>query len=187
MTLNDLLPTIMTLCGQFGKSGTARNITVEDYKARIPMIADIGQRQLLDNVEKTFEYTKTTQTGTDKYIAVEMPDDFFSASDVIDTQSNGNYIHTPFYKFEGSKLYISNDYRGTLRIRYKPCPDPLTSLDDTLILDDNTAKTALVYYITAMLLLEENAEKANLYLQMYEEQRIKRKPASFEPIYDVYR
>lgn len=188
MTLTDILPAVMTLCGQYGKAGEARNTTVENYKARIPFIADMGQRELLDHVEKTFEYTKTASDGAGEYAAVDMPSDFFSVAYVVDARSDGSYNKIPDMRFEGSTLYIPDSYRGTLRIRYKPCPTALTGLSSALSVDDNTARTALTYYIAAMLLIEENAQKANYYQQKYEEQRelLKRKPAMFEPIIDVY-
>lgn len=188
MTLNDLLPNILTLCGQYGRSGESRSPSVEDYKARIPYIADMGQRELLDNVEKTYEYTKTASEGTGEYVAVEMPADFFGPSYVIDAGDNGRYDAFADIKFEGDKLYVKDSYRGTLRIRYRPCPAALIDLSGVLSVDDNTAKTALVYYIAAMLLIEENAQKADYYQQKYEEQRelLKRRPAAFRPIVDVY-
>lgn len=184
MKLCDLTSRVMTLCGL---SSTATNQTAKDYKARMPDLADLGQRELLNNVEKSFIYTKTAKEGTDEYVSVDMPTDFGGLSCIIDTETTGAYIKSPAYYIEVNKLYIRNDYKGTLRIRYKPVPTPLTSFDDDLLIDGNTAE-ALIYYIAGNLLLEENGDKASYYIQKFEElkERLKTRPAAFEPIHDVY-
>lgn len=65
MTLNDLRPKILSLCGQYGISGANTSKTVQEYDVQIPIYADIGQRELIEagGVFKTYTYYKTTSTA----------------------------------------------------------------------------------------------------------------------------
>ena len=191
MTLNDLLPKIYTLCDQMTKNGGARNTATDEYAAKIPFLADIGQRELIEagHLFKTYNYTKSTITGNDLFLKVDLPSDFGSIVSIIDTEKNGNYLKQSVFNIEGKDLYISNQYLGTIRINYIPYPAVLTALTDALSIDDTTAIQALVYFICAMLLIEENSQKAGFYNQKYDEQKAvlqKRGASSFEEIQDVY-
>ena len=186
MLVSDLVNPILVLCNQLGQN----NQTTTEYKKNIPILADMGQRELIEtgHIFNTFEVVRTETDGTnDEYVKIDMPSDFGGLTTIIDA-TNGGYAKSPQYWFERDNiLYIRNSFQGTLRIVYRPCPTQLTMLTDTLIIDTNTSLQALVPYIASMLLLEENPQKSNYFEQKYQEQKIllsKRNAALFEPIFD---
>lgn len=64
-------------------------------------------------------------------------------------------------------------------------PEPITSLEQTLLLDDRVALSVLPYGVAAHLLLMEDVASASFYNNRYDE--LKRKlPTAIEPITDVY-
>lgn len=68
MTLNDIRNSIMQKCGQFDANGVKSNGTVNEYDKMIPILADEGQRELLDiakisTTNTTYTYHKTNSTS----------------------------------------------------------------------------------------------------------------------------
>jgi hypothetical protein len=124
-----------------------------------------------------------------KWVKKSMPSDFKSIDQIINEESQ-NYYNNPNFKWEGkSDLYVDYDYSGSIRIVYHPVPVRITSLTDTLQVDDVTAITILPYGLAAHLLLEENDTMAAFYQSRYEELRnissIKQ-PTSESQIVDMY-
>jgi hypothetical protein len=118
-----------------------------------------------------------------------MPSDFKSVDEVIQEVLD-DYSQKANYKWEGkNRLYMDYFFKGNLRIVYRPIPNVITLLTDTLQLDDVTARMVLPYGLAAHLMLEENAATAAYFNSRYEElkrEATKRPPASIETITDVY-
>jgi hypothetical protein len=123
------------------------------------------------------------------WILKTMPSDFKSVDEVIQEVLD-DYSQKANYKWEGkNRLYMDYFFKGNLRIVYRPIPNVITLLTDTLQLDDVTARMVLPYGLAAHLMLEENAATAAYFNSRYEElkrEATKRPPASIETITDVY-
>lgn len=123
------------------------------------------------------------------YIKYEMPADFYSIDQVIKEIYPSKYIKTSDYYWEGkNELYLSYDFDGNIRIIYKPIPTKITSLTQTLEIDDILATTALTYGLASQLLLTENATLSNFFSQKFDETKSnsKSKPSNIVEVEDVY-
>jgi len=124
------------------------------------------------------------------WMKVTMPDDFKSLDQVINEFPVMQYGKDKLYKWENAKdLYVDYFYEGVIRINYRPVPAVITSLSDTILLDDVTARTMLPYGLAAELFKEENKDVSTFCRQRYIELKATtavKHSASEEQIQDVY-
>lgn len=124
------------------------------------------------------------------WIKKEMPSDFKSISQIVQEYPIGNYDKSPNYKWEGRKdLYINREYRGNIRIVYRPVPSVITTTNDTLEIDDVTALTVLPYALGMELFKEENEDLYKHFRNRYSElkfQAQRKQPVAEETIIDFY-
>lgn len=139
------------------------------------------------------------------WVKKTMPSDFKSVdqivSEFVDYANGvpGQYTKDASYKWEGrSNLYIDYYFEGNIRIIYNPIPTLLTfsgtgssttDLNQTLTVDDITARTILPYGLAAHLLLTENSASAAFFNQRYEELKFagtRQQAASAEQIINIY-
>lgn len=139
------------------------------------------------------------------WVKKTMPTDFKSVdqivSEYVDYSNNviGQYTKDASYKWEGrNNLYIDYYFDGNIRIIYHPIPTLLTfsgtgnsntDLNQTLTIDDITARTILPYGLAAHLLLTENSASASFFNQRYEELKFegtRQQAASAEQIINIY-
>lgn len=123
------------------------------------------------------------------WFKVEMPSDFRSIDQIIEEYPQRQYTKSANYKWEGFRnLYVNYYYEGNVRVVYKPVPTTLTTIDDTLEIDDITAQ-AIVYYIAARLAPYENKELVNYFEGKYAELKLEsttEAPLGESAIIDVY-
>ena len=123
------------------------------------------------------------------YIKKRLPDDFNSIKSVIKLVPDKDYFADSSYKLENYRdFYYNSDFKGEIRIEYKPIPVPVTSLDDEIDIDDVLAQS-VVYDIVGKLGFYENKDLINY----AEQRRIEMKaeslsdsPSSIEIIQDFY-
>lgn len=139
------------------------------------------------------------------WVKKTMPTDFKSVdqivSEYVDYSNNviGQYTKDASYKWEGrNNLYIDYYFDGNIRITYQPVPSLLTfsgtgdssaDLNQTLLVDDITARTILPYGLAAHLLLTENSASAAFFNQRFEELKFagtRQQAASAEQIFNMY-
>ncbi|MDY0199120.1 MAG: hypothetical protein RBR68_15050 [Tenuifilaceae bacterium] len=157
----------------------------------ITMLQDEVMRLQISDYYKTYEITKAAVTETDGgYKSYDMPSDFFQAYQIVSIEDDGNYELGNDMKWEaGNKLLLPDAFIGTVKVVYYPIATPITALTDTLVLDDNTCRTVLVYGLASRLLTNENRALANYFGQLYDEMKnrpLKQSVAFTEDIQDNY-
>jgi hypothetical protein len=124
------------------------------------------------------------------WVKKTMPIDFKSVNEIINEYPERQYDQNAHYKWEGRKdLYINYYYNGNIRSVYRPVPDTITALTDTLQVDDVTAKTIMPYGLAAHLMLEENTDTASFFNGRYEELKAmatRQPPSATEQIINHY-
>lgn len=123
------------------------------------------------------------------WVEKEMPADFKSVDQIIEEYPQRQYAKSSSYKWEGkNKLFIDYFYEGNIRIVYRPVPSVVTSLADTLQVDDVTARSVLPWGLAAELYKDDEVKFA--YFQgRYRETKalsMTKPPASEQQITDVY-
>lgn len=119
------------------------------------------------------KYGTTAQIPENKeYQSITMPDDFCSINDVIREELPEGYVRGTDFYWEGkNKFYYRSNLRGLIRIIYTPTPAQITSLDTDLILDERVARTALVDYLVAHLMMADENEYAQYHNEKYMEEK----------------
>lgn len=117
------------------------------------------------------------------WFKVSMPSDFRTVDQIVNEYPTRQYQRDTNYKWEGYKdLFVNYYYEGLIRIVYKPVPVTITSVTDTLEIDDITAQ-AIVYYVAARLAPFENKELVSFFESKYEE--LKRENTNDMPTSEV--
>ena len=124
------------------------------------------------------------------YYKVKMPDDFVSRSQVISEHPQFEYQEgSPSIKWEDKDLYVRFAYEGLVRVVYTALPAKITSLDQTLEFDENTAMSAVPYLVKHFAMADMNEEMAREakeeFAQMYVDLHTN-EPLTPTEIIDVY-
>jgi hypothetical protein len=124
------------------------------------------------------------------WVKKTMPDDFKSVDQIVNEYPERQYVKDSAYKWEGrGDLYINYEYEGNIRIVYRPVPAIVATIDDTLQVDDITARTLLPYGLGMELFKEENQTVYQHFLNRYRDLKnlsMQKQPASEEKIIDYY-
>jgi len=185
-TAQDIFNITADLIDERLANGTINATTTAVYKARTPGILNLWQSENVNNgnMFKTYEITctRTEPMAWNKYT---MPDDFKNIDQIIKLTTDGRYIKKTEYKWEGKKdLYINSLFEGTIRIVYKSIPTLLTSINDTLQIDEVTSIGA-AYFLAAHLLLTEDPASASYFNERYSEYRANTNIKNPSPIEDI--
>jgi hypothetical protein len=123
------------------------------------------------------------------WIKKEMPSDFKSLDSIIEEYPQRQYAKSNNYKWEGRKdLYINYYYEGSIRVVYKPVPMQITSMEQTLEIDEISSMSG-AYFLATHLLLVEDPDSSNFFSQRYSEMKLEnnvKQPATIQQIIDVY-
>lgn len=146
MVLNDLTPQIMNLIDQVGSNGVNNNTTTQIALKKIPLFVNDIYQDLIDveKVRKTFLIEHEHDGTENLYVKYDMPEDFNGIDFIVNQDSNYNYNKVAMYKAEGNSLYVPNNFKGTLKVVYKPEPSIITALTDTLLIKKSTASIIFV-------------------------------------------
>lgn len=92
------------------------------------------------------------------WIKYELPDDFNSIDAIIEEYKVRQYTDANSFKLENnSDFYFNFYFDGIIRITYKPIPSTITSLDDTIMIDDVLAQTIVYDVVSKLGFIENNA------------------------------
>lgn len=92
-----------------------------------------------------------------------MPEDFNSQSEIRAITSNGREL-TDNYEWDGKDiLLVPKDENKEILIEYRPLPPDIVDLTENLVIDDRTAKTAMVNALVTELMLADENRNASYY------------------------
>ena len=124
------------------------------------------------------------------WIRVKMPDDFKSRAQIISETKNWQYQESNNHKWEGNnELYVLFSFEGLIRIKYVPIPAEITSLEQTLELDEITAASASYYLAEHFFRADMNDTAADRCAAKFRELKIDsmvKPPLTPSEIRDVY-
>jgi hypothetical protein len=123
------------------------------------------------------------------WIKKTLPSDFKCIKDVILEYPDRQYAKDPMYKLEGrNEFYISYFYEGKIRVIYIPIPEKITSLSQSLEIDDITA-TALAWFLAWQFKVFMQDETASIFERKYNQlkgESMITAPLGNSEIIDVY-
>lgn len=192
MTAQGIYDHTMSLIDERLDSGVIDPTTTAVFAKNAPFLLTILQDEVLldSNLTKTYTITKSTVTDTDgNYKDYAMPNDFYKADQIVEIQTDGNYSFvSDFIWGDHATLLVPDSFTGTISVIYKPIPTAITSLSDTMVVDDIISRSVISYGLASLLLTNENRALANYFGQKYEEarSRIRNKNTAFgQSIKDV--
>ena len=174
MTVNDVFETTMSFIDERLDSGLIDATSTAVFKKNAPLILTTIQDELIPdcNYFKTSTTTKVATTTAGNYYPVTMPSDFYSASQIISIETDGNYELDSNVKWEANNIMLVPDgFVGTIKVVYRPIPATLVDLTSPLVLDDMTCRTTMAYGLASRLLTNENRTMANYFNSLYNESR----------------
>ena len=123
------------------------------------------------------------------WVEKQMPTDFKSIDQIVEEYPNGQYSESSNFKWEGrNKLFINYYYEGNIRIVYRPVPSVISSMTDTLQVDDVTARSVLPWGL-ATELYKDDETKFAYFQSRYREMKalsMTKQPASEQQIINIY-
>lgn len=124
------------------------------------------------------------------WIKITMPDDFKSRSQMINEYPMWQYDESNNHRWEGkNELYVLFSYEGVIRIKYVPVPTKITSLTQTIEVDDITAMSGAYYLAEHFAMADQNTELAQRCKEKFRELKIDsmvKQPLAPGEIKDVY-
>lgn len=121
---------------------------------------------------------------------IDMPTDFKTKTQVVNEFPMWQYEEDSSHKWEGdSDLYIHFGYEGIVRITYVPIPIKITSLAQTIEVDDVTATSGAYYLAEHYALADQNDTLAKMCSAKFRQLKLDsmvKKPLSPTEIADVY-
>lgn len=121
---------------------------------------------------------------------IDMPDDFKTKTQVVAEYPEWQYGEDTDTKWEnGNKMYVQFSYVGIVRINYIPLPLKITSLTQTLEVDEITARSGAHYLAKYFALADQNTDLANVCSAAYKEiksESMMKQPLTNTEIIDIY-
>ena len=193
MTVNDVFEHTMSLIDERLDSGLVDATSTAIFKKNTPYLLTILQNEVIQDSDYTKTETITVSSAVDTtgdYISHTMPTDFKNETQIISIETGESYQRATDFKWENSNtLLIPDTFVGTIKVIYTPIPDALTSVSDTLVVDDIICTTVLTYGLASRLLTNENKALASYFNDLYTEAKNKpkkRKLATAETIKDYH-
>lgn len=188
-TVQNIFDYAMSLIDERLESGLVDPASTTTFQKNTPYILTTLQDELIQdrNYYKTHTITKSLTENDGGYQEYDMPSDFQTEQQIIEV--NGGYKNASDFKWENKKLFMPDDFIGTIKVVYYPIPAPLTAMTNELVLDDITCRTVLVNGLASRLLTNENRVLANYFNDLYNELKnkpLRNKLAQNEPIKDKY-
>ena len=124
------------------------------------------------------------------WVKITMPADFKSRTQIINETQMWQYSESNNHKWEGNnELYVLFSYEGIIRIKYIPIPVEITTLEQTLEIDDISAQSGAYYLAEHFAMADQNDTLAAMCRNKYRELKMEsiiRNPLTPTEIVDVY-
>jgi hypothetical protein len=175
MTGNDIFEITMSLIDERLDTGIVDATSTAIFKKNAPYLLTALQDELIPDSQyfKTYTITKVATTTAGGYSPNTMPTDFYSASQIISIETDGNREDLESKWESNNILLVDDNFVGTIKVIYRPIPDAITALTDAMVLDTITCRTTMAYGLASRLLTNENRVLSNYFNQLYEESRNK--------------
>lgn len=127
------------------------------------------------------------------YVKITLPTDINVIDKVILEGEENDYTTDPVYKTENvgtaQYLYVDYNFKGKIRVQYKPNVNAPTALTDSVVIDDFTAMAVCYFLAMNFVATEQNESLTSLFRSEYESRKAsanKKQPKGFVKIVDYY-
>lgn len=161
----------ITLIDELSDSGTIDINATKEYGNRAPMLLDMWQHEIaksgdLYNIE---EYENTDDEAIYKWTKLVVPSNLKLIKDIIFIDDDSQISTIDYKRFGNNDIYFYFTKLGTVRMLYVPIPTKITSLSQTLEIDEVTAISGSYYLAEQYAMSDQNTELAGLCKNKYQE------------------
>lgn len=182
-------------------SATGNQLSYKDYKGIITPTNPTNRIRLRFSGNYYYRHTNRAlcpykYVSADKvpdfkpWYKVDMPNDFKTRTQVVNEFPEWQYEEDTSHKWEnGNDLYVQFAYSGTIRINYIPLPMKITSLSQTIEVDEIAARSGAYFLAKYFALADQNTDLANVCSAEFKEikaESMTKQPLTNTEIIDVY-
>lgn len=182
----------ISIIDEVSENGTVDATKTKEYASRAPYLIDMWQKETVDNgaLLNVVEYVNIDSTVIDKWTKLILPITLKSIKDAMFIDSDTQIKPIRYKQFGTTDIYLEFPDLGTARILYIPIPAEITTLSQTLEIDDITATSGAYYLAEHYALADQNNDLANTCKTKFRELKFAstvRTPMTSGNIEDVYR
>jgi hypothetical protein len=144
-----------------------------EYADRAPYLLDAWQKELAKSgsLHNIAEYINS-DGATYKWIRQDLPSNFKFIRDILFVTDDGQLTEVEFRQFGHHEIYFYFKRNGTARLLYTPIPISITSLDQSLEIDDITATSGAYYLAEHYAIADQNTDLASLCRSKFKELKL---------------
>ena len=163
----------------------------KEYANRAPYLLDAWQKEMVESgsLYNILEEVCTLEANLKKWTKVTMATNFKTIRDLIFINTDSQFREIEYKRFGNNELYLRFDELGTARILYVPIPIKITSLTQTLEVDDIVATSGAYYLAEHYAMADQNDSLASMCRAKFKALKIDsmvKSPLSNMDIKDVY-
>ena len=190
-TAQELHERAITIIDELSDNGTIDVNKTKEYANRAPRLLDEWQKEEsnLGKLTKIVEYETTDEDDLYKWVKFNIPSDFKIIKEVMFINDDLEIKTIEYKQFGKTDIYIYFTALGTARVLYSYIPAKITSLTQTVEVDDAVAIEGAYYLAEHYAMADMNDELTALCRQKYQELKVEsmvRTPFSTTDIIDVY-
>jgi hypothetical protein len=187
-TGQEILEHSYSLINMILEDGTISTDDTAIYSAKASKLLTLGQYDLAKSGDLygTSEYDNETDPVYNEWKKYTLPSTFSAINEVLFEYGGGKTLLPIRTKLFGkNELYIYFEVEGTARLSYISTPVKITSLSQTLEIDDYSA-IKLAWFLAWQFKLSEQDESAPVFEREYKGLKREANPAASTEIVDVY-
>jgi len=190
-TAQDIFNMSIAIKNDLSETGLVTDDETAEFKHRAPYLLDAWQKELADigALRNTTEFENTDEGKTNQWVKYSQPANLKSIKQVLFEDSDEQPQSIRYRTFGKSDIYFYFTEIGTVKMLYITVPVKITSLSQTLEVDDTTAMSGAYYLAEQFATSEEEDSTADLCKRKFNELKnelSKEDPLSPEEIIDVY-
>jgi len=190
-TAQEIHEIAITILDELSDDGSVDVNKTKEYANRAPRLLDAWQKEEsnLGNITNIEEYVNTDENALYKWTLLAIPADLKFIKDMMFIDSDLQIGTVQYKQFGKGDIYFYFEKLGTARMLYALIPVKITSLTQTLEVDDSTATNGAYYLAEHYALADMNDELAKKCRDKFAELKYESKtktPISAESIVDVY-
>lgn len=177
----------IAILDELSDAGTIVESQVKEYKHRAPYLLDLWQKEIGDSLQAVQEYENADGENAHKWTKRALPTNLKRIKEVMFIDSDLQISSIPYRRFGDSDIYFYFTCLGTARMLYVPFPEKITSLTQTLEVDEYKAASGAYYLAEHFAMADMNDELARRCREKFSKLELQKpQPLNATEIIDTY-
>lgn len=190
-TGDEVFAQAISILDEISDAGTIVDAQIKEYKYRAPYLLDLWQHEMATKgkLYATQVYTNASQDNVNKWVKFTLPTGMKKIKDVMFLDSDSQIGQIQYRKFGNTDIYFCFPELGTVQMLYVPTPAKITTLTQTLEIDESLCMSGAYYLAEQFAMADQNDELASMCRNKYKELKLESGddyPLAPTEIVDVY-